>query len=156
MDKIDQNIIRALQQNGRLSNIELAEQVNLSPSPCLRRVRQLQSSGVIKGYSAIVDPQQYGLPITVFISLKLEKHTKAVIKAFQQSIVHLPEVLACYLMAGKHDYLLHVISASMHSYELFVRDQLTQVPGIGEFESNFAFGQVKFTQVFPALVRDKS
>ena len=151
MDGIDRRILHELQLNARLSNQELSERVALSPSPCLRRVRKLEQEGVLKGYTAIVDQSLYGLPVTAFVEVRLEKQNQATIDAFEAGIQGLDEVLACYLMAGSRDYLLQVVSRSLKTYEAFIRDKLTRVPGIGGVESHFAFGQVKQRTELPTL-----
>ena len=151
MDSIDRNIIRELQANARLTNQELADRVNLSPSPCLRRVRNLERAGVLVGYTALVDQEKYGLPINVFVSIRLERQTDEAIREFEGGIQHLDEVLECYLMTGTRDYLLHVVSQSLQSYERFVRDVLSKLPGIAAIESSFALGQAKKRSVLPPL-----
>lgn len=155
MDAIDRNIIRHLQQDARLTNQDLAEKVNLSPSPCLRRVRNLEQQGVLAGYTATVDQEKYGLPINVFVNIRLEKQSDETIKAFENGIQNLDEVLECYLMTGSRDYMLRVVSASLKTYETFVREKLTTIPGIAGIESSFAFGQVKRTAAFPNLAHFK-
>lgn len=149
MDSIDRRIVRELQRDARISNQELAERVNLSPSPCLRRVRRLEDMGVLRGYTAIVDEEQLGLPVTAFVEVRLEQQNDATIRAFEAGVQALEEVLACYLMAGSRDYLLHVVAPSLKGYEAFVRRKLTQIPGIGELETHFAFGRVKFEPALP-------
>ena len=143
MDAIDRRIIAALQENARLTNQELAERVGLSPSPCLRRLRKLEADGILCGYRAQIDQQRYGLPINVFVSIRLERQTDAAIRAFEQAIQDLDEVQECYLMTGARDYLLRVVSQSLESYERFVRERLTRIEGIASIESSFAFNQVK-------------
>lgn len=150
MDAIDRKIIEAMQQNARLTNQELAERVGLSPSPCLRRLRRLEESGVLRGYTALVDQERYGLPISVFVSIKLERQTDASIGAFEQAVQELDEVQECYLMTGSRDYLLRVVSQSLQSYERFIRERLTKIEGIASIESSFAFGQVKKNPRLPA------
>ena len=151
LDKTDYKIIAELQNDGRLSNQELSDKIALSPSPCLRRVRQLEKSGVIKGYMAVVDQEACDLPIMAFITVRLDKQAENTIRIFEESIAELDEVMACYLMSGKSDYMLHVLSRSLNEYERFIRDRLTRIPGIGTLETNFAFGQVKHKRVFPGL-----
>jgi Lrp/AsnC family leucine-responsive transcriptional regulator len=151
MDAIDRRIIRELQADGRLTNQELSERVHLSPSPCLRRVRNLERRGVIRGYTAIVDQEAYGLPINVFLSVRLEKQTQSAIDVFEAGVQDLDEVLACYTVTGSNDYLLHVVTDSLKSYETFVKQKLTRIPGIGTIESAFTFGTVKQKTTFPQL-----
>ncbi len=149
MDATDRRIIRELQKDGRLSNQELAERVNLSPSPCLRRLRNLETEGVISGYTALVDQKAYGLPITVFIRVRLERHAEETVKGFEDRVGRLDEVLDCYLLAGSDDYLLRIIVASLEAYETFVRRRLHAIPGIASIDTSFAYGRVKQTRVYP-------
>lgn len=149
MDAIDRKIVAALMEDGRLTNQELSERVGLSPSPCLRRVRNLETAGVIKGYTALIDQERYGLPINVFVSIRLERQTDAALRAFERGIERLDEVMECYLMTGSRDYLLRVVSGSLKSYERFVREVLSALPGIASIESSFAFSQLKQRPVLP-------
>ncbi len=149
MDKIDRQIIRFLQQNSRISNQELAELVNLSPSPCLRRVKNLEKQGVIKSYSLEIDNEVYGLPITVFVNVQLEKHTKEVVENFETQIKLQENVLECFVMTGRADYLLKVVVKDLHHYEDFVRHQLHAIGCIASIDTSFAYGVVKKTSVLP-------
>jgi len=151
MDATDRNIIRQLQINARLTNNDLADRINLSPSPCLRRVRNLERQGVIEGYTAIVNQEKYGLSINAFVLIRLEKQTEALINDFEAHIQDIDEVLECYVMTGSSDYFLHIVSDSLKSYEKFMKQRLTKVPGIGTIETSFAFGKVKKTSMFPPL-----
>ena len=151
MDRTDRKLIGELQRDGRLTNQELSERVSLSPSPCLRRLRQLEQEGVIEGYTAIVNQEACGLHITAFVSIRLEKQTDKTIQAFEEGIRDLDEIIACYLMSGSSDYLLQVLSPSLKDYEAFIRDKLSRTPGIGTLETHFAFGQVKRSTVFPGF-----
>ncbi|MCC3860409.1 Lrp/AsnC family transcriptional regulator [Pseudemcibacter aquimaris] len=151
MDAIDRKIIRALQQNGRLTNQELADNVGLSPSPCLRRVRNLEKQGVLTGYTALVDQEQYGLPLTVFVHIRLERHSDECIRTFEEGIGRLDQVMECYLMTGRSDYLLHVVARDLKDYEGFVRDKISTIPGIAGIDSSFVFGRVKRKTDFPLV-----
>ena len=151
MDAIDRNIIKVLQQDGRVRNQELSDKVGLSPSPCLRRVRKLEQDGVITGYAAIVDQDNYGLPLSVFINIRLERHSDECIKSFEKGIGQIDEIMECYLMTGKSDYLLHVVSKDLKSYEIFVREKISTIPGIASIDSSFVFGQVKRNSAFPTI-----
>lgn len=151
MDSIDRKILRALQGNGRLTNQELSEQVGLSPSPCLRRVRLLEQAGVILGYTAVVDQEKFGVPVNAFVSVRLERPSEETIRVFEERIQRFDEIQECYLMTGSRDYLLHVVSHSLKTYEQFVRDRLTRIPGIAAIETSFAFGQVKRRGVYPEI-----
>ena len=149
MDAIDRKIIRALQQDARLTNQDLAVRVGLSASPCLRRVRRLEQDGILAGYTALVDQEKFGLPINVFVNIRLEKPSADTIRAFEDAIENIDAVVECYLMTGNRDYLLRVVSSDLKSYEHLVRDRLTTIPGVLSLESSFAFGQVKRTNVLP-------
>ena len=149
MDSKDRQILRELQGDGRLTNQDLSERVNLSPSPCLRRVRLMEEQGIIKGYTALVDQKAWGLPVTVFIRLKLERHSDEAVNAFEQAIIAMPQVMDCWLMTGRSDYLLRVIAADLDDYERFVRRELQRVPGVASIDTSFAYGSVKHAQVLP-------
>lgn len=152
MDRKDHQILRELQLDGRLSNQELAQRVNLSPSPCLRRVRQLEHSGMIRGYTAIVDQQAYGYPITVFIRITLERHDTETVAEFERGIRDIDEIMDCFLMTGQRDYLLRVVASSLEGYERFIREVIHTIPGIGSIDTSFAYGVVKHARALP--VRD--
>lgn len=149
MDSKDRQILKELQADGRLSNQDLSERVNLSPSPCLRRLRLLEDAGVITGYTALVDQKAWGLPVTVFIRIKLERHGDDAVQAFERTIIDMPQVMDCWLMTGRSDYLLRVIAADLDDYEQFVRRELQRVPGIASIDTSFAYGRVKHAQVLP-------
>ncbi len=152
MDNKDRQIIRVLQSDGRMTNQDLAAKVNLSPSPCLRRIRNLEKSGAIRGYSVDVDAKLYGLPVTVFVSVRLERHTEDEVLNFERKINSISQVLECYVMTGLSDYLLRVVVADLDDYEKFVRTHLHSIGGIASIDTSFVFGTVKKTGVFPPVV----
>lgn len=149
LDDIDRRLLAALQENGRLSATDLAEKVGLTVSPCLRRLRLLEDAGVIRGYAALVDQKKVGLPVSVFVSIKLERQSEEAMRAFEDQIRSWPEVLECYLMTGPRDYMLRVVAGDLADYERFVKVRLTRVAGIANIESSFALGQVKHTGALP-------
>ena len=151
MDELDYKIVRALLRDGRQTNQDLSALAGLSPSPCLRRVRILEENKVIQGYTAVVDQALYGLPINVFVSLRLERQDDPTIRRFEKGIEHLDEIIECYLMTGSRDYLLRVVSENLNTYEVFVRRKLATIAGVSNIESSFALGQVKRTSVFPPV-----
>jgi len=151
MDSKDRQILRELQNDGRLSNQDLSARVHLSPSPCLRRLRLLEEAEIITGYTAIVDQKAWGLPVTVFIRIKLERHSDEAVQAFEKSILEMPKVMDCWLMTGRSDYLLRVIAADLDDYEHFVRLELQRVPGIASIDTSFAYGSVKHSQILPDI-----
>jgi Lrp/AsnC family leucine-responsive transcriptional regulator len=149
LDTVDLKILRLLQDDGRMSLAELAGKVGLSSSPCLRRVRILEKSGVIARYVAVLDQQAVGLPVSVFVSVKLEKQKEELLDKFSKTIARWPEVLECYLMTGPRDYWLRVVVPDLQAYERFLKQKLTRIEGIASIESSFALEQVKYTNVLP-------
>ena len=149
LKEIDQKILHHLQDNARLTNVDLSERVNLSPSPCLRRVRNLEDSGVIKGYVTLVDQNALGLPVSVFVSVSLEKQVEAALEQFEDAIRARPEVMECYLMTGDADYLLRVVATDLAGYERFLLDHLTRIPGVASIKSSFALKQVTYKTALP-------
>ena len=149
MDQKDIQIIRLLQENGRLSNQDLSEGVNLSPSPCLRRLRNLEEKGVIKGYTALVDQKTYGLPLTVFIQVRLDSHNKAAVQAFEDRVMVIEQIVDCYIITGGSDYLMRVLCKDLDDYERFVRDTLHNLPGIASIDTSFAYSVVKQSHTYP-------
>ena len=152
MDAIDARILRALQMDGRLTNLELAEQVGLSPSPCLRRVRNLENSGIIQGYTALVDQKACGWPITCLVRVRLASHSQDTVQAFERKIAETDAILDCYLMTGGADYELRVVARSLEDYEQLVRHTIQKLPGIAAIETSFAYGVVKKSRVLPVRV----
>ena len=149
LDAIDTRILSELQQDGGLSNVELARRVNLSPSPCLMRVRALEKQGVIRQYVALADPQALGLGLNVFISISLKEQSKAALADFESRIAEHDEVMECYLMTGDSDYLIRVAVANMAALERFILDQLTPIPGVEKIRSSFALKQVRYKTALP-------
>ncbi|MGE5514122.1 MAG: Lrp/AsnC family transcriptional regulator [Bacteroidota bacterium] len=149
LDAIDRRLLAILQENGRLTATELAERVGLTTSPCLRRLRLLEEAGVIRGYTALLDQSQVGLPVSVFVSIKLERQKEDALRRFEDAVKDCPEVLECYLMTGPRDYLLRVVASDLQDYERFVKETLTRIDGIANIESSFALGQVKHSNVLP-------
>lgn len=120
MDAIDRKILRILQENAAISNVNLARRVGLSPSPCLRRVQQLEESGTIRRRVTLLDPGAMGLGVSVFVQITLERQSDRALKAFERTVRERPEVMECYLMTGDADYLLRVVVPDIPSYERFV------------------------------------
>ena len=149
LDAIDRRILGVLQENARISNADLARHVGLSPSPCLRRVRELEEAGVIRRYAALLEPSAVGLPVSVFVNVTLERQIESALELFEAAVVERPEVMECYLMTGDADYLLRVVVADLHAYERFLVDYLTRVPGIASIKSSFALKQVEYRTALP-------
>lgn len=149
LDSTDLKILRYLQQDGSLSNIELSRLVHLSPSPCLARVKALEKAGIIDCYVALVPPKSVGLDLNVFISISLKQQGKAQLEAFEQSISQHDEVMECYLMSGDSDYLIRVAVRDIAALERFILDRLTPIPGIEKIRSSFALKQVRYKTALP-------
>src|SRR5262249_44456599 len=149
LDDIDRKILVELQADGRMSLNDLAAKVGLSPSPCLRRGRVLERDGVISRYVAVLDRRAVGLPVSVFVSIRLERQRQEALDRFAKAIERWPEVLECYLMTGPRDYWLRVVVPDLDAYERFVKQKLTRLEGIASIESSFALEQVKYTNVLP-------
>ncbi len=149
LDEIDRKILMVLQSDGRISLSDLSEKVNLSPSPCLRRIRRLESSGIISRYVAVLDQAKVGLPVSVFVSIKLESQRVEALERFKRVIAKWPEVLECYLMTGPRDYLLRIVAADLGAYEQFLKQKLTRIDGVASINSSFALEQTKYSNVLP-------
>ena len=149
LDAIDRHILILLQENARISNVELANRVGLSPAPCLRRVRVLEATGVIRRYVSLLNPQHVDLPASVWIQIRLDLQIARRFETFEQQIRRMPEVLECYLMAGEADYLVRVAVRSVAAYERFLRAQLSRIEGIVSTSSSFVLRVVKYSTVLP-------
>ena len=149
LDAIDRRILAKLQEDARISNVELAKEAGLSPSPCLRRVRALEERGVIRGYVTVLDQTAVGLPVSIFVSVSLERQIERALEEFETAVSSWPEVLECYLMTGDADYLLRVVVPDLSAYERFLMDHLTRVPGVSSIKSSFALKQVSHRSALP-------
>lgn len=143
LDGIDKRILHELQQNGRLTNQELADRVGLSPSPCLRRVRHLEQQGVIEGYRAVVAPKIVGLSITAFVRLRLATHEGATVDAVEQRLRAIPHIVEAHLLAGDWDYLVRIVTPSFAEYERLLREHLRAIPSLASIDTTFAFAETK-------------
>jgi len=142
LDKIDRKIISALQQDGRLSNVALADAVGLSASACLRRVQILEEIGIISGYTALVSPEAVGRTTNVIVAITLERQSGEFLGAFEDAVASCPDVMECYLMAGESDYVLRVIVKDAADYERIHKDHLSRLPGVARIQSSFSLRQV--------------
>ena len=149
LDQIDLAILQQLQVDARISNVDLASAVHLSPSPCLARVRRLEAAGVINRYVALLDPLELGLAVSVFIQVRLEKQVERALAVFEKAISERPEVMECYLMTGEADYLLRVVVQDVASLQHFIVNFLSRVPGVDNIKSSFALKQVKYKTALP-------
>ena len=163
LDKTDRKILAILQRDGRLSNQEVAERVSLSPSPCLRRIKHLEETGVIRQYVALLDPDKIGLGLLAYVNVRLEKHsdipqpgglraTSASPRSdLAASVAHWPEVVACYAMTGEMDYLLRVHVEDMEHFSRFMMETLLRHPAVLDVKSSFALQRVKDTTALPLV-----
>lgn len=149
LDSIDWKILSLLQSDARISNVELADAVGLSPSPCLARVRALEQAGYISRYVSLLDALKVGLKVSVFIQVALEKQVEKALEIFETAIRERPEVMECYLMTGEADYLLRVLVPDIQALEAFIMQFLSRVPGVGNIKSSFALKQVKYQTALP-------
>ncbi|MEY2952686.1 MAG: hypothetical protein RLZZ401_773 [Pseudomonadota bacterium] len=149
IDNVDLKILKELQADASLSNVELARRVHLSPSPCLARVRALEEQGLIRQYVALLDAQQLGLHLNVFISISLKQQNQKALQAFEERICVRDEVMECYLMTGDADYLLRVAIADMPSLERFILEQLAPIAQVEKIRSSFALKQVRYKTALP-------
>lgn len=148
-DDIDCRILDVLQQDGRISNQDLADKVGLSPSPCLRRMKLLETSGIIGRYVALVDPVVAGLGLQALVEVRLDHQTSASVAAFEREILKYPHVMECYLMAGDWDYMLRVVAADLDDFRDFCVDTLAKIPGVSNVKSNICMKQVKYSTALP-------
>ena len=149
LDTIDRAILNALQNQGRISNAELAELVNLSPSACHRRVQRLEKDGFIKQYVALLNARKIGLPTTVFVEIRLSAQADEVLDNFEKAVARIPDVLECHLMAGTADYILKVVAENTEDFARIHRQHLTRLPGVAQMQSSFALRTVFKTTALP-------
>lgn len=143
MDRIDKNILTLLQNNSRLTNQELADAVSLSPSPCLRRVKQLEEKKIIQKYVALLNPEALGIHLTVLASIGIEKHTPKEMREFEEAVKKIPEVLQCYLITGHTaDYILKIVVSNMAHYQKILLEHISQIKGVKTVHSSFVMQTV--------------
>ncbi|MDG1118343.1 MAG: Lrp/AsnC family transcriptional regulator [Flavimaricola sp.] len=149
IDSIDRRILQALQRDGRISNTQLSEEVNLSASACHRRVQRLEKEGWISGYVALLNPRKMGRPTTVFVEITLSGQADEVLDAFEKAVARVPDVLECHLMAGTADYLLKVVAGDTEDFARIHRRYLATLPGVAQMQSSFALRTVRQTTALP-------
>ena len=143
LDRTDARILDELQRDGRRSVVELAERIGLSNTPCARRIRQLEEGGIIKGYTAIVDPARLGLTVQAFVQVKLERHTDENIALFRRELEALDEVVACYATTGEHDFMLQVIAADLEGLSQIVLKKLLKISCVRDVHSTVVLETIK-------------
>lgn len=152
LDAIDRRILKNLQEDGRMSNHDLAERVGLSPSPCLRRLRRLEQDGVINRYVALVESRTVGLDVTAFVRVRLDQQDDRHLAIFESAVADFPEVMECYLMTGDADYQLRVLVSSLSAFEDFLRLRLTRISGVAQVTTSFALRPVVYKTALPVDV----
>lgn len=152
MDEIDRRILDVLQRDGRIRIADLADKVGLSATPCARRMARLETDGVITGYGARVDSARLGLPVTIFVSVELDRQDRNAIEAFERAVRSFDEVMEAYLMTGSRDVLLKVVAADLTAFDRFLEERLMQVPGIRNMRSNFALRAMVQRRALPRAV----
>ena len=149
MDQYDVAILVELQLNGRLSNRELAKRIGLSPTPCWRRVRDLETAGVIRGYAALLDPEALGIHVTALANVILENHHPDTVAEFDSTIATIPEVLECHMLSGDYDYALKIVARDMAHYAQLLREQLLSLKAVHRVSSNFVMASTKIITAYP-------
>lgn len=148
LDKTDLKILQVLQDNGRLTNVELAERVALSPSPCLRRLKQLEESGIIRCYAALLNPCQIALGLQAFIRVRVNKNKKSR-NEFNLAVQRWPQVLNCFALTGESDYILQAFFSDMNAFSYFVLETLLATPGVEDAKSSFVLKEIKSSTILP-------
>ena len=149
LDRTDLKILDALQADGRLTNAELAEKVGLSLSPCWRRLKRLEESGVIEGYRAVLNRRALGLGVTAFVRVDIERHTPAMERKFEDAIADLDEIVSCHVISGEGAFMLVVMSDSLESFSKFALDTLMALPGVKDTRTSFSLKEVKSSSALP-------
>ena len=149
LDPTDLRLLDHLQTDARITNVALAESASLSPAPCLRRVRDLEAAGVIRGYATLLDPEALGLHVSAFIQISLEKQVVNALRNFEETIAGYPEVMECYLMTGDSDYLLRIVAHDLKGLQSLIVDRLARLPNVANIRSSIALKQVKYKTALP-------
>jgi Lrp/AsnC family leucine-responsive transcriptional regulator len=149
LDKTDLRILEVLQRDGRTSIVDLADQIGLSATPCARRIKLLESAGLIQGYAAIVDPKKVGHSIQAIVQVKLEQHTDEIVERFTRTVTERPEVLACYSMTGEMDFVLHIVVRDIEALSEFTLKRLLRIRGVRDVRSSIVLETLKRSLTVP-------
>lgn len=149
LDSFDRKILSILQENGRVTTLQLSEKVGLSPTPCARRVKRLEDEGYIDRYVTLLNPARLGVQLNVFVSIRLRSQTRDAFDRFDEEIKHMPEIVGCYLLTGSFDYLLQVRVSDVDAFRDFMRSRLTAIEGVIETQSSIVLQQLKATTAIP-------
>ena len=150
VDDTNRKILEKLQSNGRLSNVDLSDQIGLSESPTFRRVKQLEDSGVITGYAALVDQRMLGLDVTAFVLVNMEKQSESATASFHASVATEPHIIECHAMSGAHDYLMKVVARNIDHFSEICMQRILKFSGVLHVESSFSLREFKHSRVLPA------
>ncbi len=142
LDRIDRAILREMQANARISNADLSGKIGLSPSACLRRVQLLERSGLINGYTVLIDEERMGYSASIFVQIELDRQNEDALQAFEAAVEDCPEIVECYLMAGQSDYIMRVLVQDLKDYERIHQQSLSRLPGVARLHSNFSIRNV--------------
>lgn len=149
LDSNDRRLLTILQKRGRISNADLADEINLSASACHRRVQRLEADGYIKGYVALLDARKMGVPATIFVEITLNTQADEVLESFEKAVARIPDVLECHLTAGSADYILKIVAEDTDDFARIHRQYLTRLPGVAKMQSSFALRTVFKTTALP-------
>ena len=149
MDKLDHNILRALQKDARVKNADLARQLGVAPSTMLERVRRLEERGYLNGFKAIVNPEKLGLDVQALISVSLGQHSTQTIRPFEQAVKSIPNIMTCYHVTGRFDYILQVVAKNLKELGILVKEQIASLPGVGKTETFLVFSEIKNDNGYP-------
>jgi Lrp/AsnC family leucine-responsive transcriptional regulator len=149
MDALDRNILRALQQDARIKNAELARDLGVAPSTMLERVRRLEERGYFSGFKAVINPEKLGLTVQAMVSVSLGRHSTQTIHPFEKAVKSIPNILVCYHVTGRFDYILHVVAQNLKQLGILVKERIASLPGVGKTETFLVFSEIKNDQGYP-------
>ena len=149
MDALDRNILRALQRDARVKNAALARDMGVAPSTMLERVRRLEDRGYFSGFKAVVNPEKLGLTVQAMISVSLGQHSTKTIRPFEKAVKSIPNILVCYHVTGRFDYILHVVAKNLNQLGILVKERIASMPGVGKTETFLVFSEIKNDNGYP-------
>ena len=149
MDKLDKNILKALQRDARVKNADLARELGVAPSTMLERVRRLEERGYFTGFKAAINPEKLGLAVQAMISVSLGQHSTKTIRPFEEAVKAIPNILVCYHVTGRFDYVLHVVAKNLKQLGILVKERIASMPGVGKTETFLVFSEIKNKNGFP-------
>lgn len=149
MDTLDRNILRTLQRDARIKNAELARDLGVAPSTMLERVRRLEDRGYFNGFKAVVNPEKLGLTVQAMISVSLGQHSTKTIRPFEKAVKSIPNILVCYHVTGRFDYILHVVAKNLNQLGILVKERIASMPGVGKTETFLVFSEIKNDHGYP-------